>query len=127
MHFSKLINSKFVGVLVIADTVNPKIQAKKMQALNYNHFHTKGKTLWSHYIVTFNFVAGDISIPLNYKTYFSKENCLKYKKSFMGKSDIAADFIISFAKPSNDEFKSKRNRQNMSNTFISNIRCKYIF
>ncbi|RXI57443.1 IS701 family transposase, partial [Clostridium tetani] len=101
LHFSKLIKPKSVGFLVIDDTVNPKIQAKKMQGLSYNHSHTEGKNLWSHCIVTSNFVVGDISIPLNYKTYLSNENCIKHNKSFMGKSDIAVDFITSFEKPAN--------------------------
>ncbi|WP_138206456.1 transposase [Haloimpatiens lingqiaonensis] len=101
LHFDKLVNAKSVGFLVIDYTVNPKVQAKKMQGLSYNHSHTEGKNLWSHCVVASNFVVGDISIPLNYKPYFSKENCLKYNKSFMGKSDIAVDFIASFEKPSN--------------------------
>lgn len=101
LHFEKLIEPKSVGFLVIDDTVNPKIQAKKMECLSYNHSHTEGKNLWSHCVVTSNFVVGDISIPLNYKTYLSEENCLKHNKPFMGKSDIAVDFISSFEKPSN--------------------------
>lgn len=72
LHFNKLIKSKSVGFLAIDDTVNPKIQAKKMQGLSYNHCHTEGKTLWSHCVVTSNFVAGDMSIPLNYKPYLSE-------------------------------------------------------
>ncbi|WP_102400995.1 IS701 family transposase [Haloimpatiens massiliensis] len=101
LHFDKLVKPKSVGFLVIDDTVNPKVQAKKMQGLSYNHSHTEGKNLWSHCVVTSNFVVGDISIPLNYKPYFSKENCLEYNKSFMGKYNIAVDFIAFFEKPSN--------------------------
>lgn len=56
LHFSKLIKPKSVWFLVIDDTVNPKIQAKKMQGLIYNHSHTKSKNLWSHCIVISNFV-----------------------------------------------------------------------
>ncbi|URZ01374.1 IS701 family transposase [Clostridium felsineum] len=100
LHFNKLIKPKSVGFLVIDDTVNPKIQSKKMQGLSYNHCHTEGKTLWSHCVVTSNFVAGDMSIPLNYKPYLSEENCKKHNKTFMGKSDIALNFINSFEKPS---------------------------
>ena len=101
LHFDKLIKPKYVGFLVIDDTVNPKVQAKKMQGLSYNYSHTEGKSIWSHCVVTSNLVVGDISIPLNYKSYFTEENCLKYSKSFMGKSDIAVDFIDSFEKPFN--------------------------
>lgn len=101
LYFDKLIKPKSVGFLVIDDTVNPKTQAKKMQGLSYNHCHTEGKNLWSHCVVTSNFVVGDMSIPLNFKPYLSEENCSKYGKHFMGKSDIAISFINSFQKPYN--------------------------
>lgn len=101
LHFDKIIKPKSVGFLVIDDTVNPKEQAKKMQGLSYNYCHTEGKNLWPHCVVTSNFVAGNMSIPLNYKPYLSKENCKIHDKTFMGKSDIALDFINSFEKPSN--------------------------
>ncbi|GAE03152.1 hypothetical protein CBO05C_2842 [Clostridium botulinum B str. Osaka05] len=45
-----------------------------MLELSYNHSHTEGKNLWSHCIVTSNFVVGELSIPLNYKPYLNKEN-----------------------------------------------------
>ncbi|WP_143761025.1 transposase, partial [Clostridium haemolyticum] len=54
-----------------------------------------------HCVVTSNFVANNISIPLNYKYYLDKDNCEKHNKTFKGKSDIAIDFIESFNKPSN--------------------------
>ncbi|WP_102398934.1 IS701 family transposase [Haloimpatiens massiliensis] len=101
LHFNKLIKPKSVGFLVIDDTVNPKTQAKKMQGLSYNHCHTEGKNLWSHCVVTSNFVAEDMSIPLNYKSYFNEENCKNHNKKFMSKPDIALGFINSFEKPSN--------------------------
>lgn len=101
LHFDTFVKPKSVGFLVIDDTINPKEQAKKMQGLSYNYCHTKSKNLWSHCVVTSNFVAGDMSIPLNYKPYLSKENCKTHNKVFMGKSDIALDFIDSFKKPSN--------------------------
>lgn len=101
LHFDKIIKPKSVGFLAIDDTVNPKIQAKKMQGLSYNFSHVSSKSLWSHCVVTSNFVTDNISIPLNYKPYLSKENCVKHQKTFKGKSDIAIDFIQSFNKPSN--------------------------
>src|SRR3712207_8941264 len=39
LHFDKIIKPKSVGFLAIDDTVNPKIQAKKMQGLSYNFSH----------------------------------------------------------------------------------------
>src|SRR3712207_4600253 len=101
LHFHKLIKPQSVGFLAIDDTINPKIQAKKIQGLNYNFSHVAGKSIWSHCVVTSNFVANNISIPLNYKYYLDKDNCEKHNKTFKGKSDIAIDFIESFNKPSN--------------------------
>ena len=101
LHFDKLIKPQSVGFLAIDDTINPKIQAKKIQGLNYNFSHVAGKNIWSHCVVTSNFVANNISIPLNYKYYLDKDNCEKHNKTFKGKSDIAIDFIESFNKPSN--------------------------
>uniref|UniRef100_UPI001E61564D transposase n=1 Tax=Clostridium haemolyticum TaxID=84025 RepID=UPI001E61564D len=101
LHFHKLIKPQSVGFLAIDDTINHKIQAKKIQGLNYNFSHVSGKSIWSHCVVTSNFVANNISIPLNYKYYLDKDNCEKHNKTFKGKSDIAIDFIESFNKPSN--------------------------
>lgn len=52
LHFNNLIKPKSVGFLVIDDTVNPKLQAKKMQGLSYNHSHEQVKSIWSHCVVT---------------------------------------------------------------------------
>ncbi|AWZ49927.1 hypothetical protein C3495_13820 (plasmid) [Clostridiaceae bacterium 14S0207] len=57
LHFDKIIKPKSVGFLAIDDTVNPKIQAKKMQGLSYNFSHVASKSLWSHCVVTSNFVT----------------------------------------------------------------------
>jgi hypothetical protein len=50
-------------LLIIDDTINPKPSAKKIEGLNYHFYHIEGKGIWFHYIVTSNFVVGDISIP----------------------------------------------------------------
>jgi SRSO17 transposase len=90
-----------VGFLVIDDTVNPKESAKKMQGLSYNYSHTGGKNVWSHCMVTANFVVGDKSIPLEYQPYYKEDFCKDVDKDFKSKVDIAKDFIISFKTPSN--------------------------
>src|SRR3712207_8154099 len=54
LHFDKLIKPQSVGFLAIDDTINPKIQAKKIQGLNYNFSHVAGKSIWSHCVVTSN-------------------------------------------------------------------------
>ncbi len=97
------IKPKSVGFLVIDDTVNSKKSAKKMQGLSYNYSHTEGKNIWSHCVVTSNFVVNDKSIPLQYQPYYSKELCNDLNKSFKSKINIAEDFITSFNTPSNCE------------------------
>ena len=96
------IKPKSVGFLVIDDTVNSKESAKKMQGLS-NYSHTEGKNIWSHCVVTSNFVVNDKSIPLQYQPYYKKELCKDLKKNFKSKVDIAKDFIASFKTPSNCE------------------------
>ncbi|WP_294184466.1 IS701 family transposase [uncultured Clostridium sp.] len=90
-----------VGFLVIDDTVNSKESAKRMQGLSYNYSHTESKNVWSHCVVTSNFVTADKSIPLEYQPYYKEEFCNRVKKDFKSKVDIAKDFIISFKSPSN--------------------------
>jgi len=94
---------KSVGFLVIDDTVNSKESAKKMQGLSYNYSHTEGKNIWSHCVVTSNFIVGGKSIPLEYQPYYKKELCKDLNKNFKSKVDIAKDFITSFKITSNCE------------------------
>src|SRR3712207_7660072 len=63
--------------------------------------HTRYWRDWSSDVCSSDLATDNISIPLNYKPYLSKENCVKHQKTFKGKSDIAIDFIQSFNKPSN--------------------------
>lgn len=97
------IKPKSVGFLIIGDTANFKESAKKIQGLFYNYSHTEGKNIWSHCVVTSNFVVNYKSIPLQYKPYYKKEFCKDLKKNFKSKIDIAKDFITSFKTPSNCE------------------------
>ncbi|AKA67296.1 IS701 family transposase [Clostridium scatologenes] len=101
--FKHNIKPKSVGFLVIDDTVNSKKSAKKMQGLSYNYSHTEGKNIWSHCVVTSNFVVDNKSIPLQYEPYYKKELCEELNKEFKSKIDIARDFINSFVTPSNCE------------------------
>lgn len=66
-----------IGFLIIDDTVNPKPNAKKTEGLDYHFSHTEGKNIWSHCVVTSNFVVGDISVPIDYYPYYRKEKCEK--------------------------------------------------
>lgn len=95
------IKPKSAGFLVIDDTVNHKESAKKMQGLQYNYSHIEGKSIWSHCVVTSNFVSNDKSFPLQFQPYYTKENCEALGKKFISKVDIATEFINSFKSPSN--------------------------
>jgi SRSO17 transposase len=95
------ISDNSVGFLVIDDTVNVKKSAKKMQGLSFNHSHAEGKRVWSHCVVTSNFVFNDLSIPLQFQPYYSKDVCTKLNKPFKSKVDIAKDFINDFNAPDN--------------------------
>ena len=103
LRFVDLIKPKTTGFLIIDDTVNIKESAKKIQGLAYNYSHSEGKSVWSHCVVTSNFVAGSLSIPLQYQPYYSNDNCLELNKPFKSKIEIAKDFIENFKKPSNCE------------------------
>ncbi|SHK07670.1 Transposase DDE domain-containing protein [Caminicella sporogenes DSM 14501] len=97
------IKSKSVGFLVIDDTVNPKPTAKKIEGLDFHFSHAEGKSVWSHCIVTSNFVAGDISILIDYKPYYKKEYCKDINKQFKNKMQLAKELVNSFEKPFNCE------------------------
>lgn len=100
-YFENAIKPGSIGFLALDDTVNPKEAAKKMDGLAYNYSHTENKNVWSHCVVTSNFVCGDISTQLQFQTYLNKEQCDKFNKPFKGKPDIAVEFISNFQKPSN--------------------------
>lgn len=90
-----------VGFLVIDYTVNIKKTAKKMQGLSFNHSHAEGKRVWSHSVVTSNLVINDLSTPLQFQPYYSKDVCKDSNKPFKSKVDIAKDFISDFIAPDN--------------------------
>lgn len=93
-------NPNSVGFLIIDDTVNSKPAAKKIEGLNYHFSHAEGKNVWSHCLVTSNFVVGDISTPIAYQPYYRKEQCESISKSFKSKMEIAQEFVKSFKAPS---------------------------
>ncbi len=101
LRFASLIKPNTTGFLIIDDTVNIKESTKKIQGLSYNYSHSESKSVWSHCVVTSNFVAGNLSMPLQYQPYFNEENCLKFNKPFKSKVDIAKNFIENFKAPRN--------------------------
>jgi SRSO17 transposase len=100
-HMDNNIASNSTGFLIIDDTVNPKKKAKSMEGLCFNHSHVEGKNVWSHCVVTSQFVCNDINLPLDFKLYMNEPTCKKYKRGFLSKPDIAKDFVESFNKPLN--------------------------
>ncbi|KKH60022.1 hypothetical protein DU75_04655, partial [Methanosarcina mazei] len=56
--------------------------------------------MWSHCVVTSNFVIDDISTPVQYQPYYRKEQCEDIDKTFLSKVDIAKNFITDFNAPS---------------------------
>lgn len=103
MFLERYTEPNSVGFLAIDDTVNPKPDAKKIQGLNYHFSHAEGKSVWSHCVVTSNFVAGDISIPVSFKPYYRKEQCESISKHFKSKMQLAQELVSSFIRPSNCE------------------------
>jgi len=103
MFLEKNVNAGSIGFLAIDDTVNPKPEAKKIQGLNYHFSHSEGKSVWSHCVVTSNFVVGDISIPVAFKPYYRKEQCESIGKPFKSKMNLAQELVANFKKPSNCE------------------------
>ncbi len=95
------VSANSTGFLVIDDTVNVKKTAKKIQGLSFNHSYAEGKRVWSHCVVSSNFVVNDLSIPLQFQPYYSKNVCNDFNKPFKSKVDIAMDFINDFNKPEN--------------------------
>lgn len=92
-----------VGFLIIDDTVNSKPGAKKIEGLDFHFSHAEGKSVWSHCVVTSNFVVGDISTPVAYQPYYRKEQCESISKSFKSKMEIAQEFVKNFKAPSHCE------------------------
>lgn len=97
------IKPKSVGFIALDDTVNSKESAKKIQGLSYNYSHSDGKNIWSHCVVTSNFIVNNKSIPMQYQPYYRKEVCKDLNMKFKSKIDIAEEFINSFKTPSNCE------------------------
>ncbi|WP_129599963.1 IS701 family transposase [Anaerophilus nitritogenes] len=94
------VETNSTGLLIIDDTINPKPSAKKVEGLDYHFSHIEGKSIWSHCVVTSNFLAGDISVPVQYQPYYRKEQCEDIDRSFLSKVDIAKKFIADFNAPS---------------------------
>jgi len=96
-----VISSGSVGFISIDDTINKKsINTRSMDGLGYHYSHTEGKSVLSHCVVTSNFSVGDISIPIDFESYYKEDYCRTFKKEFKSKIDIAKEFIQDFKQPS---------------------------
>ena len=80
---------------IIDDTISLKnISTKKMEGLSRNFSHVSGKSEWSHCIVSLHGHSNGLSLPLEFKQYFSKENCKKQKdREFKTKIELALDTL----------------------------------
>ncbi len=88
-------------LLSIDDTVNANIKTQTMEGLDFHYSHAKGKTCWSHCVVTSNFVSGPYSVPLHFKPYYREDKCKELGYEFKSKVEIAKDFVKTFNPPTN--------------------------
>lgn len=72
-----------------------------MEGLDFHYSHAKGKTCWSHCVVTSNFVSGPYSVPLHFKPYYREDKCKELGYEFKSKVEIAKDFVKTFNPPTN--------------------------
>lgn len=61
--------------------------------------HVTGKTEWSHCQVALQAKAGNLSIPLDFKIYFSNDYCDSNEIEFKSKNDLAFDLIDNLKLP----------------------------
>lgn len=83
--------------IAIDDTVIPKNpDTKHIEGLSYHFSHAEGKTVWSHCIVSSQFITDKYSIPLGFEQYLNEEYCLNNNINFKSKIDLACDLIDLF-------------------------------
>lgn len=78
----------------IDDTLSTKQRSSKnIQGLKENFSHVSGKSVWSHCIVSLLGHSNGLSLPLEYKTYLAKEDCLNHGRNFKTKIELALDTL----------------------------------
>ena len=68
---------------------------KQIEGLSFQFSHVTGKAEFSHCQVAMSANTGNLSIPLDFKMYLSKDYCQKKNLEFKSKPDLALDLIQS--------------------------------
>lgn len=94
---SAKLKSKEPVFIAIDDTVMPKNRdTKNIEGLGYHFSHAEGKTVWSHCIVSSQFITDKYSIPLGFEQYLNKKYFVDNSIAFKSKIDLACDLIDIF-------------------------------
>jgi len=95
---SKLIetaqNFKKPLFLSIDDTmISKKRESRHIEGMTKLFSHVSRKTEWAHCQVALQGKSHDLSMPLDFKVYLSKDYCEKQNTEFKSKNDLAYDLI----------------------------------
>ncbi|MCX8179103.1 MAG: IS701 family transposase [Candidatus Aenigmarchaeota archaeon] len=82
---------------ILDDTINKKDRdSKHIEGMGYNYSHTTGKQEWSHNVMGFHCIAGELSIPYDHELYLKKEYCKENNTEFKSKVDVAKMMLVDF-------------------------------
>lgn len=80
----------------IDDTLIVKSKDRKhIEGLSFQFSHVTGKSEFSHCQVAMSASTGNLSLPLDFKIYLSKDYCQKKNLEFKSKPDLALELIES--------------------------------
>ncbi len=78
----------------IDDTLSTKKTfSKNIQGLKFNYSHVSNKNEWSHCITSLHGHFNGLSLPLDFKTYLSKDSSAEQNRPFKTKIDLALDTL----------------------------------
>ena len=88
------VGSKDPFFFSIDDTLSTKqTSSKKIKGMGFNYSHVSGKCEWSHSIVSLHGHSNGLSLPLDFKTYLSKQSCAEERRQFKSKLELALDTL----------------------------------
>lgn len=70
---------------------------KRIQGLSFQFSHVTGKSEFSHCQVAMTANTGNLSLPLDFRMYLSKDYCQKNNLEFKSKLDLALDLVKSLS------------------------------
>ncbi|MEC1721124.1 IS701 family transposase [Schinkia azotoformans] len=76
---------------------------KRMEGLDNHYYHSDGKTIWSHCVVTAHVVSENNSFAWDFRSYFQKLYCQKEGISFKSKNDLTIELINSYPVSDDDQ------------------------